>query len=37
VGRVGQHGSMLMYYHMYTAIEREVVGNSLILARLRRL
>ena len=39
VGRVGRHGSMLMYYLLYTVveIERENVGNSLIVARLRRL
>ena len=39
MGRVGRHGSMLMYYLLYTVveIERENVGNSLIVARLRRL
>ena len=37
VGRVGRHDSMLMYYLLYTVVERENVGNSLIVARLRRL
>jgi len=37
VGRVGRHGSMLMYYLLYTVVERENMGNSLIVARLRRL
>ena len=37
VGRVGRHDSMLMYYLLYTVVERENVGNSLIVARMRRL
>ena len=37
MGRVGRHDSMLMYYLLYTAVERENVGNSLIVARLQRL
>jgi hypothetical protein len=37
VGRVGRHDSMLMYYLLYTAVERVNVGDSLIVARLRRL
>ena len=36
VGRVGRHDSMLMYYLLYTVLERENVGDSLIVARLRR-
>jgi len=28
VGRVGRHDSMLMYYLLYTVVERENVGNS---------
>ena len=37
MGRVGRHDSMLMYYLLYTAVERENMGISLIVARLRRL
>jgi len=37
VGRVGRHDSMLMYYLLHTVVERENVGNSLIVERLRRL
>jgi len=28
VGRVGRHDSMLMYYLLYTVVERGDVGNS---------
>ena len=37
MGRVGRHDSILMYYLLFTVVERENVGNSLIVARLRRL